>query len=76
MCRLPMFTLIPRTAKDIAKNYVSAPPLYPVIIGNVRGACEMLPDPDRKAENQREARARTSACNNNDGDNQGGNMPS
>ena len=46
-------------------------PVYPVIIGNVRGACQMLPDPDWKAEDQREARARTSGGNNN-----GGDMPS
>ena len=32
--------------------------------------------PDWKTEDQREARARTSAGNNNDGDNQGGDMPS
>ena len=51
-------------------------PVYPVIIGNVRGACQMLPDPDWKADNQREARARTSRGNNNDDDNQGGDMPS
>ena len=46
-------------------------PVYPVIIGNMRGVHQMLPDPDWKAENQREARARTSACNTNDDDNQG-----
>ena len=51
-------------------------PVYPVIIGNVRGACQMLPDPDWKAEDQREARTRTSGGNNNDNDNQGGDMPS
>ena len=34
--------------------------VYPVIIGNVRGALQMLSDPDWKAEDQREARARTS----------------
>ena len=49
---------------------------YPVIIGNVKGARQMLPDPDWKADNQREARARTSGGNNNDDDNQGGDMRS
>ena len=34
--------------------------IYPVIIGNVRGARQMLPDPDWKAEDQKGARARTS----------------
>ena len=28
-------------------------PVHPVIIGNVRGARQMLPDPDWKAEGQR-----------------------
>ena len=51
-------------------------PEYPVIIGNVRGARQILPDPDWKAEDQREARARTSGGNNNNDDNQGGDMPS
>ena len=51
-------------------------PIYPVITGNVRGACQMLPDPDWKVEDQREARDRTSGGNNNDDDNQGGDMPS
>ena len=50
-------------------------PVYPVIIGNMRGARQMLPDPDWKAEDQKEARARTSGGNNNDGVNQGGDMP-
>ena len=50
-------------------------PIYPVIIGNMRGACQMFPDPDWKAEDQRKARARTSGGNNNDDDNQGGHMP-
>ena len=36
----------------------------------------MLPDPDWKAEDQREARARTSGGNNNDDDNQGGDISS
>ena len=36
----------------------------------------MLPDPHWKAEDQREARARTSRGNNDDNDNQGGDMPS
>ena len=50
--------------------------VYPVIIGNVRGERQMLPDPDWKAEDQREARARTSGGNNDDNDNQDGDMPS
>ena len=45
-----------------------------VIIGNMSGARQMLPDPDWKAEDQREARARTSGGNNIDDDNQGGDM--
>ena len=52
-------------------------PVYPVIIGNVRGARRMLPDPDWKAEDQPGVRARTSGCNkdkDND-DNQGGDIP-
>ena len=49
--------------------------VYPVKIGNVRGAHQMLPDPDLKAEDQRGARARTSGGNNDD-DNQGGDMQS
>ena len=50
--------------------------VYPVIIDNVRGAHQMLPDPDWKAEDQREAQARTSRGNNDYNDNQGGDMPS
>ena len=42
----------------------------------MRGAHQMLPDPDWKAEDQRGARARTSGGNNKDDDNQGGDMPS
>ena len=52
-------------------------PVYPVIIGNVRGARRMLPDPDWKAEDQPGVRARTSGGNkdkDND-DNQGGDIP-
>ena len=52
-------------------------PVYPVIIGNVRGARRMLPDPDWKAEEQPGVRARTSGGNkdkDND-DNQGGHIP-
>ena len=37
--------------------------VYPVIIGNVRVAHQMLPDPDWKAKHQRGARARTSGGN-------------
>ena len=51
-------------------------PVYSVIIGKVRGAGQTLPDPNWKADNQKEARARTSGGNNNDDDNQGGDMPS
>ena len=51
-------------------------PVYPVIIGNVRGARQMLPDPNWKAVKQKEARSRTSGGNNNDDDDQGGDMPS
>ena len=51
-------------------------PVYPLIIGNVRGARQMLPDPNWKPDNQKEARARTSGGNNNDDDNQGSDMPS
>ena len=51
-------------------------PVYPVIIGNVRGARQMLPDPNWKADNQKEAQVRTSGGYNNDDDNQGGDMPS
>ena len=47
-----------------------------MIICNVRGARQMLPYPDWKAEAQRGARARTNAGNNNDNDNQGGHMTS
>ena len=52
-------------------------PVYPVIIGNVRGARRMLPDPDWKAEDQPGVRARTSGGDkdkDND-DNQGGDIP-
>ena len=38
-------------------------PVYDVIIGNVRGARRMLPDPDWKAEDQLRVRARTSGGN-------------
>ena len=56
--------------------FVSSP-VYPVIIGNVRGARRMLPHPDWKAEDQPGVRARTSGSNkdkDND-DNQGGDIP-
>ena len=45
-------------------------PVYPVIIGNVRGARQMLSDPDWNAEVQKGAGARTNGGNNNDDDNQ------
>ena len=51
-------------------------PVYPVIIGNVRRACQMLPDPNWKTDNHKEARVRTSGGNYNDDGNQGGDMPS
>ena len=50
-------------------------PPYPVIIGNVRNARQMFPDPDWKAEDQQGTRARTSGGNSNDNDDQGGDMP-
>ena len=50
-------------------------PVHPVMIGNVRDARQMLPDPDWKVENQRGTRAMTNGGNNDD-DNQGGDMPS
>ena len=56
---------------------VSSPvPALRVIIGNIRSACQMLHDPDWKAEDQSGAPARTRAGNNNDDDNQGSDMPS
>ena len=45
-----------------------------MIIGNMTGAHQMLPDPDWK--DQRGARDRTTGGNNNDCDNQDGDMPS
>ena len=48
-------------------------PVHPVIIGNVRGECQLLPD--WKADDQIRARARTSAGNSNDDDNQDGDSP-
>ena len=51
-------------------------PVYPVIIGNVRGARQMLPGQDWKAEDQRGVQARTSGGNNNNNDDKSGNMPS
>ena len=49
-----------------------------MIIGNVRGERQMLPDQNWKVavEDQRGSRARTSVGNNNEDDNQGGDMPS
>ena len=47
-------------------------PVYRVIIGNVNGARQMLPDPDWKAEDQIGAQARTTRDKNNDDYNQGG----
>ena len=45
-----------------------------MIIGNVRGTRQTLPDPDWKAEDQR-AQVRTSVGKNNEDDNQGSDMP-
>ena len=70
-----MLAWILRNTKDIGKQCVSAP-AYPVIIGNVRGARHMLPDPDWKAGDLRGARARSNAPSNNDGNKQGDDMPS
>ena len=47
-----------------------------MIIGNVRGAHQLLPDPTWKAEDQRRARDWTSGGNNTDSANQGVDMPS
>ena len=71
-----VFILIPRTTKNIVKLRVSAHRWYPVIIGNVRGARQMLLDPKWKADNQKEAPVGTSGGNNDDVDNHGGDMPS
>ena len=51
-------------------------PVYPVITSIVRGARQMFSYPVWKAEERRRARARTSAGNSNDDDNQGSDMPS
>ena len=65
-----------RYYKGHCKVMCVSSPVYPVIIGNVRGASQMLPEPNWRADNQKEARVRTSGGNNNDDDNQGGDMPS
>ena len=62
--------------KGHCKMMCVSSPMYPVIIGNVRGARQMLPDPDWKAEDLRGAQDRTSVGNNNDDDNQSSDMPS
>ena len=67
MCHWPMFTWIPRTTKKLKVMCVSSP-VYPVIIGNVRDARQMLPEPEWKAEVQKGARATASGGNNNNGD--------
>ena len=41
--------------KEHCKVMCVSPSVYPVIIGNVRGARQMLPDPDWKTEDQRGA---------------------
>ena len=59
------------------KEYCRVMCVYPVIIGNVRGARRMMPDPDWKAEDEPEVKARTSGGNkdkDND-DDQGGDIP-
>ena len=53
-----------RYYKGHCKVMCVSSPVYPVIIGNVRGARQMLPHRDGKAEDQRGARARTSGGNN------------
>ena len=50
-------------------------PVYPVIIGNVRGARRMLPDPDWKAEDQPGVRASGGNKDKANDDNQGGDIP-
>ena len=52
-------------------------PIYPVIIGNVRGERRMLPDPDWKAEDQPAFRASTSGGikDKDNDDDQGGDIP-
>ena len=47
-----------------------------MIFGNARAALPDVARPDWKAEDQRRSRARTSAGNSNEGDNQIGDMPS
>ena len=69
---LSRFPILQRTLQ----SDVCQLPCILVIIGNVRGARQVLPDPDWKAEDQRGALARTSWGNNNDDDNQGGDIPS
>ena len=70
-----VFPVLQRTLQ--ARVMCVSSPVYPVIIGNVRGARRTLPDPDWKAEDQPGVRARTSGGNkdkDND-DNQGGDIP-
>ena len=72
--RLLGFTVLQRTLQGDV--FVSSP-VYPVIIGDVRGARWMLPDSDWKAEDQPGVRAMTSGGNkdkDND-DDQGGDIP-
>ena len=54
------------------RKIICSSPVYLVITGIVRGARQMLPDPDHKAEDQQGARARTSVDNNYDNDDQAG----
>ena len=63
-------------SKEHCKVMCISSPIYPMIIGNVRGERQMLPDQNWKVEDQRGSRARTSVGNNNQDDNQGGDMPS
>ena len=53
---LPEITVLQRTLQ----SDVCQLPVHPVIIGNVRDAHQMLPDPDWKAEDLRGAQARSS----------------
>ena len=56
---------------------VDRAPIYPVIIGNVQGAQQMLPDPHWKVEDQPGVRARTNGGNKDkeNADDQGGDIP-
>ena len=68
--------IVDHTLIDVANIYLDSPyykghcrvmcvsfPVYPVIIGNVQGARQVLPNPDSKAEDQPGVRGRTSGGN-------------